>query len=89
MADVIETTGKVTCVRVVNDTGFVQLVDAAGVPETFVLWSAPEELTAFERIMHSMWVSFLRESLTKGLPVTVVHLDNDARATAVQLGDVQ
>jgi hypothetical protein len=82
-------TGTVTCVRVFDDAGFTQLIDTAGEKETFILWFAPPEISAFERVMHSMWVSLLREALVNGLPVTVVHPDGNARVTTVQLGDMQ
>jgi hypothetical protein len=82
-------TGNVTCVRVFDDAGFTQLVDAAGERETFILWLAPPEVSAFERIMHSMWVSLLREALVNGLPVMVVHPDGNARVNTVQLGEMQ
>ena len=82
-------TGNVTCVSVVDDAGFTQLVDTAGETETFILWFAPPEVSAFERIMHSMWVSLLREALVNGLRVTVAHPDGNARITNVQLGDIR
>jgi hypothetical protein len=82
-------TGSVTCVRVFDDAGFTQLVDAAGEKEVFILWFAPPEISAFERIMHSIWVSLLREALVSGLPVTVIHPDGNARVSTVQLGELQ
>lgn len=82
-------TGTVSCVRVIDDAGFTQLVDAAGEEEVFILWLAPPEISAFERIMHSTWVSLLREAMASGLPVTVVHPEGNARITALQLGDLQ
>jgi hypothetical protein len=83
-------TGNVTCVRVIDDGGFTQLVDAAGEKETFILWfppATPSEVSAFERIMHSMWISLLREAHVNGLPVTIIHPDNDAIVSQVQLGE--
>jgi hypothetical protein len=32
-----------------------------GQKEAFALWYFPPEVSAFERIMHSMWVSLLRQ----------------------------
>jgi hypothetical protein len=82
-------TGTVTCIRVFDDAGFTQLVDAAGQTETFILWFAPPEISAFERIMHTTWVSLLREALVNGLPVTVIHPDGNGRLSTVQLGEIQ
>ncbi|MEV0177072.1 hypothetical protein AB0I00_38965 [Streptomyces sp. NPDC050803] len=82
-------TGNVTCLRVFDDAGFVQLSGAGGVKETFILWFAPPEISAFERIMHTMWISLLRDALVSGLPVTVLHPDGNARLTTVQLGEFQ
>jgi hypothetical protein len=84
-------TGNVTCVRLIDDAGFTQLVDATGEKETFILWFPPftsPEISAFERIMQSMWISLLREAHVNGLPVTVVHPEGGAIVTAVQLGDM-
>lgn len=82
-------TGSVTCVQVFDDAGFTQLVDVEGERETFILWFAPPEISAFERIMHTTWVSLLREALVSGLPVTVAHPDGNARITSLRLGDMQ
>jgi hypothetical protein len=82
-------TGTVSCIRVFDDAGFIQLVDSSGEAEVFILWFAPPEISAFERIMHSIWVSLLREALAGGQPVTVIHPDGNARVTTVQLGDLQ
>ena len=50
-----EMTGTVTCVRVFDDGGFTQITDGAtGERETFTLWFLPREVSAFERILHSM-----------------------------------
>jgi len=82
-------TGTVTCLQILDDAGFTQIIDAAGEKEAFILWFGPPEISAFERIMHSMWISLLREALVNSLPVTVIHPDGNARITAVQLGDLQ
>jgi len=82
-------TGTVSCIRVFDDAGFTQLVDSAGDEEIFILWFAPPEISAFERIMHSTWVSLLREAMVNGLPVSVVHPDGNARITSLQLGTLQ
>ena len=88
-----EMIGTVECVRVSADTGFMTIKEAGtGDTETFVLWflpgasgGIPSSLTSFTRIMHSMWLSLLREARDKNLTVTVVHPTNSAEVLALQL----
>ncbi len=83
------TTGNVSCVQVFDDGCFVQLVNATtGEKQAFTAWFGPAEVTAFERIMHSMWVSMFRESLVSQLPVTITTGTTNL-VTTVQLGDFQ
>ena len=61
-----------------------------GDTETFILWflpgtSIPSSLTSFTRIMHSMWLSLLREARENDLTVTLVHPTNSAEVTALGL----
>jgi hypothetical protein len=86
-----EMTGTVVCVRVAESSAFTTLEDADGVQETFILWflpglAIPSELNAFTRVLHSMWLSLLREAHSSGSPVTIVHPNNSAEVTSLGLG---
>jgi hypothetical protein len=89
---VAETTGTVECVRVAEDSAFLSLrVGAQSVP--FVLWFLPgsvfpPDLTSFTRVLHSMWLSLIREAVTTGAPITVVHPNNGANVTALGIGEI-
>jgi hypothetical protein len=90
-----EMTGTVRCLQIADDFGFTAIENpATGGSEPFILWwfpgtsgGIPEELNFFTRIMHSMWVSLLREARSNNLSVTVVHLADSAVVTAVQSGE--
>jgi len=86
-------TGTVRCFQISDDAAFTTLEDSGGSTETFILWFAPgtsggipRTLTAYTRIMHSMWVSQLREALSNNLSVTLIHPSGSAEVTAVRLG---
>jgi hypothetical protein len=85
-----ETTGTVSCVRVAEAAGFLVLqVQQTEVP--FVLWFAPgsifpRDLNSFTRVLHSMWLSLIREAHATGATVTVVHGNNDSNVTALGIG---
>jgi hypothetical protein len=84
-------TGTVVCVRVAEASAFTTIEDATGEQESFVLWflpgdAIPAELTAFTRVLHSMWISLLREAHSSGSPVTIVHPDNSAEISELELG---
>ena len=86
-----EMTGTVVCVRVSESSAFTTIEDANGVQESFALWflpglSVPPDLTAFTRVLHSMWVSLLREAHSSGKPVTIVHPENSAAISSLGLG---
>ncbi len=60
-------TGKVTCLQVEDDLGFAGvLATGTTTPEYYVLWDSPSDPSAFTRVMQSMWLSFLKESLVSG-----------------------
>jgi|1186.fasta_scaffold517643_2 hypothetical protein len=83
------TTGVVRCVFTADDSGFTTITDnQTATNETLVLWFAPREITEFTRVLHSMWISQLREAMAGGIQVTLAHGDNDATVTSVQLGVV-
>jgi hypothetical protein len=84
-------TGTVECVRVSESAAFTRIQGTDGVDETFILWYAPgtqipRTLTSFTRIVHSMWLSMLREAQANSLTVQVFHPTNSAEVTALQLG---
>lgn len=84
-----EMTGTVTCFQLAEIAAFTTIKDAACNEETFILWfgsTIPQDLNAFSRVVHSMWVSVLREAHANGLTVTVVHPNNSAEIIALQLG---
>ncbi len=89
MADI---TGTVRCIRVSEGAGFTTIQDAvSGETETFILWFGtfiPSELTAFTRVVHSQWVSLLREAHTHNQTVTILHPDGSAEVTVVQVGTI-
>lgn len=82
-------TGTVKCLRLNEGAGFTTIEESPGVTETFILWfgtTIPPDLTSFTRIVHSMWVSLLREAHANGLTVRISHPTNSAAVTDVQLG---
>ena len=84
--------GTVSCLQVAEFSAFTTIQDAGGVKETFILWfnpgaQIPGELNAFTRVLHSMWVSLLREARAGGLPVTISHPTGSAEIIGVQLGE--
>lgn len=87
-------TGNVRCLQVSDDFGFTTIEDSVtGDTETFILWFAPgtgsgipSNLTAFTRIMHSMWISQLRTAHADNLSITIIHPSNSAAVTTVRLG---
>jgi len=92
---VAQITGTVRCLQISDDAGFTTIEDGGGTKETFILWfvpgtgaGIPSSLTAYTRIMHSMWVSQLREALANNLSVTLTHPNGSAAVSAVQLGAI-
>jgi hypothetical protein len=91
-----EMTGTVRCLRIADAFAFTAIENpATGESETFILWwfpgtggGIPQELTSFTRVMHSMWVSLLREARSNNLNVTIVHPTDSAEVTAVQSGEL-
>jgi hypothetical protein len=82
-------TGTVLCVQVADDSGFTRIRDAAtNTTETLILWWLPSQVTEFTRVMQSMWVSLLRESMSSGVPVTIIHPDNSSIVGSVALGQL-
>ncbi|GJL57045.1 MAG: hypothetical protein NPIRA02_41770 [Nitrospirales bacterium] len=86
-------TGTVDCFRVSEGLGGVTIRDASGMTETLLLWfnpgggsGIPPQLTAFTRVLHSMWISQLRDAHANGLTVTIIHPEDSAEVTSVQLG---
>lgn len=85
--------GTVDCVSVSDLGGFTALVDAGGDREIFILWfnpgppsGIPPQLDGFTRILHSMWVSLLRQAHANGLTVEITHAPNGSIVDTVQLG---
>lgn len=80
--------GTVDCVSVSEGAGFTTLEDADGVKETFILWFAttiPSSLTAFTRVLHSMWLALLRDAAANGWSVTISHPTDSAEVTNVRI----
>lgn len=81
------TTGNVRCVLVGEDYAFTQIRDTDGRDEFFFLWFLPDDVSAFERIRQSMWVSQLRDAIASGIQVTVGTPDESAALVdSIQLG---
>jgi hypothetical protein len=69
-----QTIGRVECIQVADDFSFVGIrEDGTNDFEAFIVWFAPELPTAFMRLLHSMWLSMLREAFTTGARVRIVH----------------
>jgi hypothetical protein len=83
VADII---GTVTCLQIGDDWAFTTIDDGAGDSETFILWYFPTELTSFTRILHSSWVSLLREAKTANIQVRVTSSGSSAYVSMMQLG---
>lgn len=84
-------TGTVRCIQVADDFGFTTINEQGTTTrETFILWwsgvSTPRDPPVHTRIIHSDWVSFLRQAMVSSLPVIITHGDNSAIVTNVQLG---
>lgn len=85
-------TGTVTCLQIGDDYAFTT-IEGCGSRETFILWffpgtggGIPSDLNAFTRVMHSMWVSILRQARAGNLTVRVVSPNGSAAVSLVQLG---
>lgn len=85
--------GSVVCVYVSEPAAFVSIEPERGARETFVLWyesgvgdGVPADLTAFTRIVQSMWLSILREVQSNGTRVTITHRPQSAHVLALELG---
>lgn len=88
-----EFTGAVRCLLVTELSAFTTLDDGAGASQTFILWfnpgggsGIPPQIDAFTRVLHSMWISLLREARSSGDSITIDHPTNGAEVIAVQLG---
>jgi hypothetical protein len=94
MTEMPQITGTVRCISVSDDAGFTTIDDpTAGTSETFILWfvpgtggGIPSDLTSFTRILHSMWLSFLREAHANNLTITLIHPEGSAEVSSIRLG---
>lgn len=82
------TVGVVSCLRVGDDFAFVTINETAGGSETLIVWFAPRNTTAYQRVLQNTWLSLLKESLTSGATVRVAHPDDGAFILSVQLNAV-
>jgi len=82
---VVVSTGTVNCLQVGDDFGFISILKAGGVTEILILWYGPSEPSAFTRVMHSMWLSMLREAMAAGKVVNLTHESTSAFVTIVQV----
>lgn len=89
------TTGTVECVQIAEDWAFTTIKEDVGGTETFILWwfpgggsGIPPNLNSFTRVLHSMWVSLLREAQSNGSTVTISHPASSSEITFVQLGSL-
>jgi len=65
-------TGAVECIRLGDDIGFVRIREGSGDTETLLIWFSPSDPSAFTRVLHSMWVSILRDAITSNKTVTAI-----------------
>ena len=83
------TTGTVNCISVSENAAFTTIEEAGGDTETFILWfgsTIPPTINSFTRILHSMWLSLLREAHANNLTVRITHSTGSAIVDGVQLG---
>ena len=87
------TTGTVACVQISENVGATRINVAGGGSEIFFMWflpgggtGIPVVLNSFTRVLHSMWVSLLREAQTNNSTVTIVHPATSAEILTVRLG---
>jgi hypothetical protein len=86
---IITLVGTVEFVQVAVVSGFSRIRDTSTITtETQIQWFVPDQVTEFTRVMQSMWLSLLRESMSSGVPVTVSHPDDSAIIGTVALGQV-
>lgn len=87
--------GNVDCLQVSDDSSFVTIEDpSTGSRETLILWfnpgpggGIPSTLTSYTRVMHSMWISLLRDAHTNnGLVSIITSSSSSAIALTVRLG---
>lgn len=85
-------TGTVKCLQVADDFAFTT-IEGGTASVTFILWffpgtggGSPADINAFTRVMHSMWISLLREARAGNLTVRVVSPSGSAAVSLVQLG---
>lgn len=79
------TTGKVRCIQILDDLGGTTIQINATTTEALLLWIAGEHPVHL-RVIHSNWVSLLRQAMASDLQVSIVHPDGSALASSVQLG---
>lgn len=89
------TTGLVTRIEVFRNTGKVW-VQPTGLTESelFLLWFflgtrdivTGEDVSAFDRVRHSMWVAMLQRAMDSGQQVTIQHEESGGFAFAVSVG---
>jgi hypothetical protein len=89
---VADKTGNVKCLQIADDFPFTT-IEGGGTSEIFILWffpgtgsGIPSNINAFTRVMHSMWVSMLREARASNLTIRVVSPSGSAAVSLVQLG---
>ncbi|HEU4456565.1 MAG TPA: hypothetical protein VFR81_26090 [Longimicrobium sp.] len=81
--------GTVRCISVSEGSAFTTIQDSGGGQETFILWfgsTIPASFDAFTRVLHSMWVSILRDAFTNGSTVTVITASGSAEVLTVRMG---
>lgn len=89
------TTGTVKCLQIADSFAFTKIEESGGGSETFIIWwlpgtsgGIPANLTAFTRVLHSMWVSQLRDAQANNLTVEILHGDGSAEIDAIRLGTI-
>jgi len=90
-----DTVGQCTRIEVLQHSGKVWVQPAGTTsPELFLLWFfigtrdivTNEDISAFDRVRHSMWVAMLQRAMDSGQPVTITHDDAGAFCRAVKVG---
>jgi len=89
------TTGVCTSIEILRYSGKVW-VQAAGetTSDLFLMWYflgsrdlvTGEDVSAFDRVRHSMWVSLLQRAMESGQPVTISHDASGAYCYTIAVG---
>jgi len=79
--------GVVDCLQVGDEFAFAAVEESGGGRETFIVWFGLANTTAYRRVLQNTWLGFLKESLTNGNIVRILHAEDSAFIDSVQLNN--